>query len=338
MTRFFALIFSLLAFVAAPAFAADPFTVSGVKVDATARSAIEAQTIAMRDGQIIAAERLFNRITLESERAANPLPELTPEIVARFIRSLEPSKEKRSASRYLGEVSVAFNPSQIQQFLRENNLTLVSSQARERLVVVTEQTVLRGGFETVESEAVTLQSAFSDPRLSHALTPLRAASTEDALGVTASMSASDLAGLAAKYGLTQVLIVEPTGNVTEVSTDTGDRQSYFIAGVSDPTGFADRLVTRLESDWKQASAVTVGEAVTTTVSVLYNSHTEWLALQEAINTSAQIRGARLDALSRDGALMTISYGGDINRLANELRFKGVRVERDPALGLVFKSS
>lgn len=334
MTRFFALIFSVMAFLAAPAFGADPFTVSGVKVDATARSAIEAQTIAMRDGQIIAAERLFNRITLESERVANPLPELTPEIVARFIRSLEPSKEKRSANRYLGEVSVAFNPSQIQQFLRENNLTLVSSQARERLVIVTGQSGLRGGFE----DGVTLQSAFSDPRLSHALTPLRAAAPDDALGVTSGASASELAGLAAKYGLTQILIVEPSGNVTEISTDTGERESFFISGVSDPVGFADRVIARLESEWKQAAAVTAGEAVTTTVSVLYNSHAEWLDLQEAINTSAQIRGARLDALSRDGALMTISYGGDINRLATELRFKGVTVERHPALGLVFKSS
>ena len=69
--------------------------------------------------------------------------------------------------------------------------------------------------------------------------------------------------------------------------------------------------------------------MTSSVSVLYNTHADWIALQDAINTAAQIKGARLDALSKDGALMTISFGGDINRLANELRFKGVRVEQDP---------
>jgi len=77
---------------------------------------------------------------------------------------------------------------------------------------------------------------------------------------------------------------------------------------------------------------------TTSVSILYSSHRDWIALQDAINTSAQIKAARLDALSKDGALMTISYGGDIDRMANELRFKGVRVEQDPRLGLVFRRS
>ena len=70
------------------------------------------------------------------------------------------------------------------------------------------------------------------------------------------------------------------------------------------------------------------------MSVLYQSHNEWLNHKEAINGSAQIQDARLDALSKDGALMTITYGGDINRLRNELSFKGVDVRNDPGLGVV----
>ena len=101
MTRIFALLFTLFALiftVAVPrAFAADPFTVGGISVDATAATAIEAQIQAMATGQVEAANVLFNRLTLEQERAANPLPELTPETVARLIRALEPSQERRSA-------------------------------------------------------------------------------------------------------------------------------------------------------------------------------------------------------------------------------------------------
>jgi len=248
---------------------------------------------------------------------------LTNETVARMIRALEPSKERRSANRYLGEVTVAFNPSQVQQFLQQHNLTLVSSQARERLVVVREAG-LRGGF--------------ADPRFSYALTPLRAASVEDAALLSANPSDDALQTLALQYNLNQILIVEPTGNITDISLDTGNRQSFFIEPSDNAAEFADRVVERLESDWKQVSAVTAGEVVTTSVSVLYSSHREWIDLQEAINTAAQITGARLDAISKDGALMTISYGGDVARLANELRFKGVSVEQDPRLGLVFRRS
>jgi len=329
MTRFFALFFSVLVIAASRAFAADPFTVGGIEVDATAASAIEAQTKAIQDGQLRAALKLIDRVTLASERAANPVPELTPEIVGRMIRALEVGQERRSANRYLGEITVAFNPSQVQEFLRVNNLTLVSSQARERLVLV-RGSGLRGGNN--------LQSIFADPRFSYALTPFQAASAEDVQYLSASPSDADLKALAAKYGLNQVLIVEPSGSVTDISVDTGNRNSFFISPRDGGAAFADAIVARLEADWKQASAIVASEVVTTSVSVLYSSHSDWLALQEAINTSAQIKGARLDALSKDGALMTISYGGDIDRMANELRFKGVRVEQDPKLGLVFKRS
>jgi len=329
MKRFISLIFAFFILGATPAFAGDPFTVGGIKVDATAATAIEAQVQAMGEGQLAAANVLFNRLTLEQERFASPLPVLTQETVARMIRALEPSQERRSANRYLGEITVAFNPSQVQQFLKENNLTLVSSQARERLVVVRESG-LRGD--------TTLQSAFADPRFSYALTPFQAASVEDVSVLSASPSDDELKLLARKYNLDQVLIVEPNGNVTDVSLDSGNRQSYFVQPEIDHAAFADRVVERLESDWKQVSAVVADEVVTTPVSVLYTSHSDWIALQDAINTSAQIKDARLDALSKDGALMTISYGGDIHRLSNELQFKGVRVEQDPQLGLVFKRS
>ncbi len=329
MTRILPLVFTLFVFVASRAVAADPFTVGGINVDATASTAIEAQIQAMADGQIAAATVLFDRLTLEQERAANPLPELTQETVTRLIRALEPSKERRSANRYLGEVTVAFNPSQVQQFLRDRNLTMVSSQARDRLVVV-RNSGLRGSNP--------LQSVFSDPRLAHALTPLQAASAEDAAFLSASPSDGELQALASKYGLNQILIVEDTGNITDISLDTGNRQSFYVSPIPADNSFADRVVAHLEADWKQASAVIASEVVSTPVSVLYRSHSDWIALQDAINTSAQIKGARLDALSKDGALMTISYGGDIDRLATELRFKGVRVEQDPRLGLVFKRS
>ena len=46
----------------------------------------------------------------------------------------------------------------------------------------------------------------------------------------------------------------------------------------------------------------------------------------------------MDALSKDGALMTITYGGDIGRLRNELAFKGVDVREDPSLGVVLGST
>jgi len=90
----------------------------------------------------------------------------------------------------------------------------------------------------------------------------------------------------------------------------------------------------MENDWKQSAVSLAANSVAITVSVLYDNQSEWLRLKDAINGSAQIQDARLDAISKDGALMTLTYGGDIGRLRNELSFKGVDVRNDPKIGTV----
>ncbi|MGB6229662.1 MAG: hypothetical protein WBF53_05995, partial [Litorimonas sp.] len=115
---------------------------------------------------------------------------------------------------------------------------------------------------------------------------------------------------------------------TDLSLDTGARETLSARSLAG-------LIARMEADWKATSAVPSSAAQTSTVTVLYGSLAEWQRLQRAINTSAQVRDARLDALSKDGALMTLSYGS-VERLAAEMAQKGVRVVQDPALGLVIR--
>ncbi len=297
--------------------AADPFTVVGVAVDATADNVIEAQTEAIQDGQARAARIMLERLTLDTERAARPIPELNAETVGKLIRALEINNERRSANRYLGDVSVAFNPREVQNFLRQNGLTLMSSQARERLVV------------PVGSQA--FAEAFSRPAYGHALTPLKAS------GLTEPYMPDDqrLRDISAQFGAQQILIVEEisgsSAKVTDIALDSGQRNSFTVVG----SDIAASVVARLENDWKMANVTTSTEDVTAIVSVLYESHSEWLRLQQVINTSSQIKDARLDALSKDGAMMTVTYGGDMSRLQRELRGKGVAVKQDPDMGLIF---
>ncbi|WP_409433424.1 hypothetical protein ACJ3XI_02665 [Litorimonas sp. RW-G-Af-16] len=324
MTRFITLIFSLFIMLQASlAWAADPFTVVGLPVDATANSAIEAQTMAIQDGQVRAAKILLERLTLENERAAKPLPEMTPETVGRMIRALEINNEKRSANRYLGDISVAFNPREVQSYLRGLDLTLMSSQARSRLIV------------PIGSDS--FAEGFAVNRFGHALTPL----TPSGMVEVSTPDETRLQGLAAQYGTQQILLVEELGGrgvsatVTDMALDAGTKRSFTVTGASSSADLADKIVARLERDWKAASTTSAQADVTSVVSVLYDNHAEWLRLQQAINTAAQIKDARLDALSKDGALMTVTYGGDMSKLQTELRYKGVDVRDDPKLGLVF---
>lgn len=307
--------------LALPALAADPFTVAKVPVDARAESAIQAQTQAIGQGQITAARILLDRLTLQSERADKGLPPLSSEVVGPLIRGLSIDNERRSATRYLGDVSIAFNPSAVQTLLRSSGLTMVTSQARERLA-------LPIGLNPAGALATDILSG----RYAHALTPILSPTADDMARLFGEPTRAQIESLAAQYGVQQVLIIRETRsglNATDLSLDTDESRQLSSRG-----GMAD-LVARMEADWKATSAVPSTSAQTTTVSVLYNSLAEWQRLQDAINNSAQVSDARLDALSKDGALMTIRYGS-LDRLAAEMSQKGVRVYQDPALGLVIR--
>jgi len=136
MKLIFTTLFGFLFFmVTSVAHAADPFTVSGIAVDATGQTPIEAQTLAIRDGQARAANILLERLTVESERLTKGTVPVSEDNAAKMIRAMEIDNEKRSSTRYLGDITVAFNPSAMQAYLRQSGLTMISSQSRDRLVL-----------------------------------------------------------------------------------------------------------------------------------------------------------------------------------------------------------
>ena len=210
-TIFTTLIGFVLLLTAGFAHAADPFTVAGIAVDATGSSPIEAQTLAIQDGQTRAANILLERLTLGSERQAKGATPVSPENAAKMIRAMEIDNEKRSATRYLGDISVAFNPSAIQAYLQQAGLTMISSQARDRLILP-----LSNG--SLDTESTWFQ-AWLKNGAAHALTPIRAMSEDQALNLP--VSASDLAALdmnalkqlGAAFGAQQILVADDLGGL-----------------------------------------------------------------------------------------------------------------------------
>ena len=318
------------------AYAADPFTVSNVAVDASAENAIEAQTMAAQEGQLRAAQILLERLTLETERLSKPLPPLSPEIVQPMIRAISVDNEKRSANRYLGDLSVAFNPREVQNFLRSNQLTMVSSQARPRLVVP----VTTRGDDGRGSFTFALVKAFETGGFAHALTPISGIADIEPI----SPDADRLAAIGAQYGTNQVLIVEAvddgdfySAQFKDVIIDSGLSRALNSGSASSAPDLAGKIIAQLEQDWKVSAAGYSAAKTTSIVTMRYNGLRQWQALKDAINSSAQIKDARLDALSKDGAMMTLTYG-NLDRLRSELQYKGVRLLQDPELGLVFEAT
>lgn len=327
------------------AFAGDPYTVSGVGVDAQAKNAFEAQTLAISQGQLTAANLLIERLTLVSDRRAADFRGVAGEDGAKMIRALEISNEKRSANRYLGDITVAFNRRAVAQYLRAKGLRLIATQSRKRLVIPVMQ-------DTGLWEPNPWSHAWRETNISNALTPMQTITPNtEVFRIVPNPNANmldmnTLQAIGRIYGVQQVLIVNArlksggySASIIDISLDTGtSRNLGRVSGFSAEQTVA-QVVRTVEDDWKNSAVVAVdARSVVLPVSVLYRSHADWTALQDVINGSAQIRSAQLIALSKSGALMSLHYGGDLERLRNELAFKGVSLRQDAALGMILTRS
>lgn len=322
-------------------YAGDPFTVSGVHVDATAENSIEAQTLAGLQGQVAAANILVERMSLASERQAHGFAGVSETDAPRMIRALEITNEKRSANRYLGDITVAFNRAAVEQYMRAKGLRLISTQSRKRLVIPTVQ-----GLDLWEPNS--WNDAWQQANIEHALTPMQAITPNlDVLRIiknpdARTLNMQKLKAIGRVYGLQQIMIVNATqegtgysATIQDIAVDTeNSRYLGRVRGLTAEETMAN-IVAKVEDDWKNSAVTAVNTpTVILPVSILYRTHDEWISLKDIINGSAQIRSAQLEAVSKSGALMSLYYGGDIERLRNELAFKGVSLREDEFLGMV----
>lgn len=93
--------------------AADPFTVSGVKVDVSAANANAARDQAIRDAQVKAWAELYKRLV----PTASSVPRVSDIELARLVQGFEIDDEKVSATRYVGSITVRFRPNPVRETL-----------------------------------------------------------------------------------------------------------------------------------------------------------------------------------------------------------------------------
>ena len=97
---------------------------------------------------------------------------------------------------------------------------------------------------------------------------------------------------------------------------------------------ADRSQIQLAELWKQTAIVRAKQKTEVQLTVMYRNISEWLELRSAIGASPFIADARLDGISRDGALMTVTYRGLREQLMGDLHKRGARMQSSQELGEV----
>ncbi len=320
--------------------AGDVFTISGVHVDASADNALQAQTAAISDGQRRAANLLIERMSLASDRAKVGFGGVSQKDSAKMIRALSIANEKRSATRYLGDITVAFNKQAVEQYMKSRGLRMISTQAGERLVI-----------PVFEGDAIWQDNiwtnAWEKVDISNSLTPMRVIkqNTDTMALKNANIFVLDMETLqkfGKIYGVRHILLVEAnngqagiTASIKDISLDSETSRNLGYVSAGTAKGAVLKIIEKLEEDWKSSVVGTdTGKTVILPVSVLYSSLSEWISLRDALDGAQQIKAAQIRSLSAHGADMRISFNGDMARLKNELSYKGLELRNDDKLGLV----
>jgi hypothetical protein len=335
---------ALCALFVAPASAqeavADLFTVAGVRVDETAADSRQAKAQAFARAQEIGFERLARRIASPESLALRGPPRLPTTALERMVIGLDIEGERFSGTRYIGAMAVRFDPTQARAALEGAGLQLAEARAQPLLVVPVSPPQEGFGPDAI---GTAWRAAWERGGYEHELAPLLiappGAGGPQADWARVQPTAYQIGAAAALFATVQNSGSTATATLIEVGPNGRriDRGS-----VTTPVGtdgldeayrrLADAASARLQADWR-AQAVQTATAVRgrLTASALYQSQADWTRIKQALESLAQgaISEIRIEAIARDGAVVSFAFPGAFERAVDEFRRRGLVLAETP---------
>ncbi len=332
---------------AASAQSANVYAVSGVYVDETAADAAAAQASAFAAAQRIGYERLVRRLTVPDELAARggAIPQLDAATIERLVLSVDVEEQRRSATRYIGRLTVRFDPSSVRTMLRQHNLSVVDTRTAAVLVAPTVVGDIAPETAALWRE-VWAQGGFGDELVPLATAPegLQGAPAWDA----AAPFAQSAGASSALFATLRVQGSTATASLVEVDANARRDRGEVAARIngSEPAALraalaslAEQASTRIQNEWKARLATGAGQRARVSASALYQNQRQWEQIKDGLEGAAAtlISEIRIEAVGREGALVSFSFVGDRNQLTNELARRGVSLE-ETGQGPVLRST
>jgi hypothetical protein len=319
---------------AASAQGANVYAVSGVYVDETAADAATAQAAAFAAAQRIGYERLVRRLTTPAELASRGAPQLDGAGIERLVLSVDVEEQRRSATRYIGRLTVRFDQAGMRALLMQNGFTVVDTRTAPTLVAPVTAP------ETPPETAALWREVWAQGGFADELAPLTVA-PETLQGAPAWDVAAPFAQAASAasvlYATLRVQGSTATAALVEVSDsarrDRGEVAARINGGDEAAlraalASLAEQASAGVQNDWKARLAVSGAQRARVSASALYQSQRQWEQIKEALEGAAQtlISEIRIEAVGRDGALVSFSFVGERAQLAAELQRRGVTLQ------------
>jgi hypothetical protein len=326
--------------------AADVFQVSGIEVDASAADAVTARQQAVLEGQREGLDRLLRRLVPSEEFAR--LPEARDLDIDRYVQNFEIGNEELSATRYLAQLTVRYEPDAVRELLQTSSLSF--AQARSVPLVVLPLYEGPDGARLWPDDNPWWQ-AWSDnldpERLLRLVLPLgdladmgsltvdqvqrrdRAAllsfagryGSEDTLIVTARpLAAEDAVGM--QLAMERIGLVEQTNPPETIRGRSGQTQEELFGEA------VQGLQSSLDERWKSANLLRFDQAGLMVVDIPITALADWVGINRGLESLPEVSQVEIASFARDNVRAQIRYIGDQFRLEQALAQLGLTLSRE----------
>ncbi|HET7086415.1 MAG TPA: hypothetical protein VFI23_16700 [Rhizomicrobium sp.] len=294
------------------------YTVSSVHVDATGPSSTEALNTAIAQGRAKAFQIVYRRLTRQSDWAKQPALDMPG--LLRLSRGYNIANERRSTTRYVGDVTYMFNPEAVARLLRSSQIAFSQTQARRILVIPMSPGVSHGPW----SQAL-MAPGFRDSQV-----PFTVLAAEDDAALSGlnfdTASWNDVSAVAGKNHVSEVALVQAlyaNGKMTvnihrlgqgEQPVKTSlDVPMVQTVGTTYPAA-AQAAVRTIEDMWKTRSAIDFSQRGKLTADVKIANLAQWGEIQGALGQIGNVTGVSVTAMTMNTARINLNYQGGIDQL------------------------
>ena len=314
--------------------AGDPFTVTNIPVDASAASAVDAQTIAINSGRARAWTTLYRRLVKQEDWSKQP--PLDDVMLQRLIKNYIPVNERRSTTRYVANMTYVFNADAVRKILRESNIAYADAQASPVLVIP---------MSPVYQPHSLWAAAIGNPRFATGSVPLVVAPADPALSRLNYSTAAwqDVQAVAtrvhAQEAYLAMAITGPGKLTIYIKRLAAGPQSPPIPEVVTPIppnpqpakiygAAADQAAVAIADAWKAHMAVDFNKRDRLLAEVHISSLTDFSGLQQKLGTVPLVTDVSIVAMNIGEARVAITYVGSEEQLAANLTQAGVDLSND----------
>ncbi len=341
-----------LALPAPGAAQSDPtvFQVSDIAVDATAANAVAAREQALQQGRIEGLERLLRRLVPAAEHGQ--LPGVGGLDVERYVANFEIANEELSATRYLAQLTVRYEPEAVRDLLQSSGLSFAQTPSEPIVVLPLWQGPEGLRLWPEDNPWWQAWEADLDPeRLLRLVLPL--GDLEDMVALRAEQVAARdraaLAGIARRYGAEDTLVVTATplagdaapggppavqlsmeriGNIEQANPpetlrgNPGENLDTVLAEAV--RGLQDSLDER----WKSANLLRFDQAGLMLVDIPITALADWVGINRGLERLPEVSQVEIASFAREMVRARIRYIGDQFRLEQALARLGLTLSRE----------